>query len=98
MFGFELFTLPFGETTIGRDDNCSITIDDGSVSRQHAIFDVRETSVVLRDTGSLNGTRVNGVRLDGPCVLTDNDRIRLGPREIVFMSAPLRGRAAYESK
>lgn len=84
LFGFEVMTLATAETTVGRDASCGITIDDASVSRAHACFDVRDDSVVLRDLGSRNGTRVNGVRIRGPVTLANNDRIRIGPRELVF--------------
>ena len=86
LFGLELVTLASGETSVGRDESCAITIDEPSVSRVHVAFDVSETSVVLRDMGSRNGTRVNGVRIDAPVTLADNDRIRIGSRELVFIA------------
>jgi two-component system response regulator AtoC len=49
--------------TFGRSAECDVVMNDPSVSRRHAILDVAE-SVVLRDLGSHNGTRINGRPID----------------------------------
>lgn len=84
-FGLEEVDLADGETTIGRDGSCTITVDDALVSRTHASF-VRgaDGRVSVTDLGSRNGTRVNGVVIKEATVLTHGDRIRIGPRELVF--------------
>jgi len=89
LLGVEVVTLSMGVTTVGRDQSCGITFADPSLSRTPACFDVRADGVVLRDLGSRNGTRANGVRIDGPATLASNDRIRIGPREIVFTDGVL---------
>lgn len=83
-FGLEEVDLAERETTIGRDPSCSVSIDDDLVSRTHAVFRRRDGFVEAADLGSRNGTRVNGVAIREPTRLQHGDRIRIGPRELVF--------------
>jgi pSer/pThr/pTyr-binding forkhead associated (FHA) protein len=83
-FGLEEVDLAARETTIGRDASCSVSIDDALVSRMHAVFRRHEGFVEAADLGSRNGTRVNGVAIREPTRLQHGDRIRIGPRELVF--------------
>jgi HD-GYP domain-containing protein (c-di-GMP phosphodiesterase class II) len=48
---------------VGRTPNLEIVLDEASVSRRHAEVVHSEEGWVLRDLGSTNGTRVNGVRV-----------------------------------
>ncbi len=52
-----------GATRVGRNAQCEIFLVDPSVSRNHALLDVREGNLLLRDAGSTNGTFVNGERV-----------------------------------
>jgi pSer/pThr/pTyr-binding forkhead associated (FHA) protein len=83
-FGLEEVDLAEKETTIGRDASCSVSIDDDLVSRTHALFRRYDSHVEVFDLGSRNGTRVNGVAIHEPTRLRHGDRIRIGPRELVF--------------
>ncbi len=47
-----------GETTIGRAMGAAITVEDGDLSRLHAVLSVRADGVSVRDLGSTNGTSV----------------------------------------
>lgn len=51
-----------------------------SVSRRHARILKQENAVVLEDLGSINGTFINGKRLDPyiPETLKDGDKLQLG--------------------
>ncbi len=64
--------------TIGRDPSNDFVIGDPQVSRQHARIVRRGDALVLEDTGSTNGTFVNGVRLTGPHTLSNGDVVGLG--------------------
>ncbi|MBX3181325.1 MAG: FHA domain-containing protein [Polyangiaceae bacterium] len=75
-----------GVTTLGRSADCRVSLDDPLVSREHAQLTVRGDRVVLEDLGSRNGTLLNGERTTGACELRDNDRIRLGAQEFVFLA------------
>jgi pSer/pThr/pTyr-binding forkhead associated (FHA) protein len=52
------FTLKEGENTVGREAGCEIRIEDGSLSRKHAVLTVKEGNVKLKDLGSKNHTFV----------------------------------------
>jgi DNA-binding NtrC family response regulator len=59
-----------GTMTIGRASRCDVVIDSGSVSRHHANVYVGH-DIEIEDTGSSNGTFVEGVRIPA------NERIKL---------------------
>jgi pSer/pThr/pTyr-binding forkhead associated (FHA) protein len=69
--------------SIGRLPECTITLNDPNVSRRHA--EIRPgNAIVIADLGSTNGTKVNGLRIDGERVLTDGDIISLGSTHLRF--------------
>ena len=69
--------------SIGRLPECTITLNDANVSRRHA--EIRPgNEIVIADLGSTNGTKVNGLRIDGERVLTDGDIISLGSTHLRF--------------
>lgn len=73
--------------TIGRLPDRDITLDDLGVSRRHAEIRRQGTAYRLVDTGSANGTRVNGERI-AEHVLRDGDRIVVGDVELTFVDRP----------
>ncbi len=56
--------LPLGATviTIGRMDDCEITISDPNISRRHAEIQPDGDGWIMVDLGSTNGSKVNGRR------------------------------------
>jgi pSer/pThr/pTyr-binding forkhead associated (FHA) protein len=62
---------------IGRSPAAEIVLDDASVSRRHALIARRGETTVILDDRSLNGVRVNGVRV-AEAVLRDGDTIVIG--------------------
>src|SRR3954451_1345652 len=52
--------------------------DDPEISRQHARVSGSDDGYVIEDLGSMNGTFVNGNRLQAPHQLADGDQIELG--------------------
>lgn len=52
-----------GKQTIGREPGCELRIDDGFVSRQHAILVWDRDAIWIEDAGSANGTGLNGEQL-----------------------------------
>lgn len=78
---FHEVELAFGTSTIGRDETCTLSIDDTAISRRHAEILVEGDTIVLVDLESRNGTFVNGQRVAGPTLLRDEDRIRVGTHE-----------------
>lgn len=59
------YQLKVGDNTIGRGADNDLVIQDGSVSRSHAMIRVQEDSFVLVDLGSGSGTRAGGRTLEG---------------------------------
>lgn len=68
-----------GEITLGRDENCTISIqDDSYVSHLHLrVYDL-DGQPMVEDLGSTNGTFHNGNRLQGSRLLHQGDRIQVG--------------------
>lgn len=65
-------------TTLGRDVNNAIVLDDPFVSGSHAVLAFRGRTWYLEDLGSTNGTYVNGVRVEGPTPVGYGDELQLG--------------------
>ncbi len=71
--------LGSGEITLGRDENCTISItDDGYVSQLHLRIYDYDGQPMIEDLGSTNGTFHNGNKLIGSRVLSVGDRIQVG--------------------
>ena len=69
---------------IGRLDPLEIVLDDNSVSRYHAEVRATDSGWRVRDLGSTNGTRLNGVRLaNGQWPLRPRDLLQFGEVAIV---------------
>ena len=71
------------EATIGRSRACTIQVDDKNVSRTHAKFELRDTTMYLRDAGSRNGLLVNGQTCTEK-KLESGDRLQLGSTVFVY--------------
>lgn len=70
--------------TIGRGDDATWVILDEDLSREHVEIIRGWEGVMVRDLGSKNGTRIDGVRLSGVAPLRDGARIEVGNCELVF--------------
>jgi adenylate cyclase len=64
--------------SLGRHPSNTIQLLDKIVSKEHCIIERRPLGFVLRDLGSLNGTYVNGDRVNGEKELRHGDDIALG--------------------
>ncbi|MCZ7677272.1 MAG: GGDEF domain-containing protein [Sandaracinaceae bacterium] len=74
------------EVLIGRSPKAGLRLTGEGVSRLHARFVRREDGTYVEDLGSTNGTLVNGVRLTGPAVLRDGDKIQIGASFLIKFS------------
>lgn len=72
---------------LGRDPKSDIVIPEKKASRQHAriIYLPSEQQLVLEDLNSLNGTRVNEVRIQGSILLKSQDVIRIDSVQITVV-------------
>jgi pSer/pThr/pTyr-binding forkhead associated (FHA) protein len=85
----ERLLLTKDEMVAGRDVSADFLLDDVSVSRRHAIF-TRTASgrISLRDLNSLNGTYVNGARVE-EVILQSADDVQIGKYKLVFWATTL---------
>jgi hypothetical protein len=65
-------------TTLGRDVNNTIVVDDAFASTEHAVLSFRGRAWYLEDLGSTNGTYVNGSLVDQVWPLAFGDEIQIG--------------------
>ena len=63
---------------IGREQDCEVRIDDGRVSRKHAVVSFEDGHWLLRDRQSGNGIYVDGQRVETVAIDTSVN-VRLGP-------------------
>jgi DNA-binding winged helix-turn-helix (wHTH) protein len=84
LWGGRQIPLVEGETTIGRDPQCTVRVDSPKVSRHHARIRVTRFSATIEDLGSKNGTKVGGARVQGETPLSDGDEIVIGPTVLLF--------------
>ena len=64
--------------TIGRGAEADVIVDNTAISRQHTSIELKDDSYLLSDLGSLNGTFVNGERIEGTVIVSNRDNIKLG--------------------
>jgi hypothetical protein len=65
-------------TTLGRDVNNGIVLDDPFASAEHAVLTYRGRSWYVEDLESTNGTFVNGVPVEGVAPLGFGDEVQVG--------------------
>ena len=65
-------------TTLGRDVNNGIVLDDPFASAEHAVLTYRGRSWYVEDLESTNGTFVNGVPVEGVGPLGFGDELQVG--------------------
>jgi pSer/pThr/pTyr-binding forkhead associated (FHA) protein len=80
------FLLDVDVTTAGRHPNAEIFLDDVTVSRKHAEFKRDASGFTVTDLASLNGTYLNGSRVDS-AKLSDGDEVQVGKFKLTFYSA-----------
>jgi hypothetical protein len=65
-------------TTLGRDVNNTIVVEDEFASGSHAVLTYRGRAWYVEDLGSTNGTFVNGNQVDGIASIAFGDELQLG--------------------
>src|SRR5881396_2805212 len=64
--------------SIGRSSRNAIHIADGTISKEHAEITRHGETCTIRDLGSRNGTRVNGIEAREPTEIRTGDRVEIG--------------------
>ncbi|MDX2033159.1 MAG: MFS transporter [Blastocatellia bacterium] len=76
-------------STIGKTPDNAIVVSDGAISRKHVQIEQRDGHYLLKDLGSLNGTYLNGKRIDSQeHPLKDGDEIMIGRTRMLFRLLP----------
>ncbi|MGI8393588.1 FHA domain-containing protein [Leucobacter sp. W1038] len=81
------FLLDQAITVAGRHPEVDIFLDDVTVSRKHAEFRRVGVRFLVHDLGSLNGTYVDGYRIDGDRTLEDGVEVQVGKFKFTFFAS-----------
>ncbi len=85
----EIVDLTETETLIGRHPACSIVLPLHTVSRRHTLIRHSDGGYTIQDLESLNGTYVNGERVEAATRLKNRDVIQLFDIVMVFHEGPV---------
>ncbi len=69
---------------VGREPDCSLSLDDETVSRRHARFEWNDGCFAVSDLGSTNGVYVNNM-LSEEYSLLDGDQVKIGRNIYKFL-------------
>jgi predicted component of type VI protein secretion system len=75
------------ELVLGRE-HADVTLDDEEVSRRHALVRPVPGGLEVEDLGSLNGTWVNGARIERAARLAPGDELRVGTITLAVEAGP----------
>lgn len=90
--GKPVVELPLNDKriTVGRSEDCDLTLDSPEISRQHAVLEDSGAGYQVIDLGTSNGTFVNGEKVERQ-LLRPGDRVVLGEIALSFRSVRDRG-------
>lgn len=80
------FLITSEGAVIGRSSDCSIFLDDVTVSRTHAKISKQGKCFVLKDEGSLNGTYINNISITEH-ELVSGDEFQVGKFHLLFVGS-----------
>lgn len=72
------------QLTIGRAEGNDLILSEGGVSRKHARFFLEGEDFMVEDSGSANGTWVDGAKIEGPTRLSSKSQVVIGDYEIML--------------
>jgi hypothetical protein len=83
--GQHVLEITENRTVVGRGTDADVVLSHGEVSRHHALVWRAEGRAYVRDLGSVNGTRLNGVPVGGDAAaVAPGDRLLFGPAAFTF--------------
>ena len=82
---------PARRVVLGRGRHCDLVVSDATASRTHAELRHDGARWLLRDLGSRNGTRVNGMLVVGDTEVRPGDRVAFGEARYRLTAAPRPG-------
>ena len=80
------FLLDANVTTVGRHPDADIFLDDVTVSRRHSEFLRDGSRFQIKDLGSLNGTYLDGDRID-IAELDEGSEVQVGKFRLTFYAS-----------
>ena len=81
----DLMTMPRRDRImIGRADSNDVILDTPEVSRHHCSLQQEDDGMVIRDSGSRNGTWLNGRPINQPTPLLPGDVLTLGKCTVFY--------------
>ncbi|MBV7328888.1 FHA domain-containing protein [Chloroflexi bacterium TSY] len=84
--------------TIGRSDECDISLADRQVSRFHARVVWQSDQYLVEDLGSKNGTHINGQEVQSAAPLEDGDELQIALRfKLAFVDAGATAPLTFDS-
>jgi hypothetical protein len=69
-------------TLVGRNPACDVALDHGSISRQHCLMQISDRGLHIKDLGTTNGTKINGVNIT-ESYINPGDQLTMG--HLVFL-------------
>jgi sigma-B regulation protein RsbU (phosphoserine phosphatase) len=81
----EILPLRGDRLVIGRSRECDLILPDVLLSRRHAEIATGADGWVIRDLGSMNGTRLNEERIEGERPLADGDVVQVAGWRLAFL-------------
>lgn len=81
----EIIELREGIIQIGRGESCDVLLTKPAASKAHAAIECQETHCELKDLGSRNGTRVNGIRIKSSTPLRHRDILDFAGATYVYL-------------
>ncbi len=79
--------IPFsGDVRVGRHRLNDLVLNDPAISREHALFRAKDSSVYLFDRGTMTGVYVNSKRVEDSVKLKSGDIIEIGNTTLKFHS------------
>ena len=72
------YAIEHGEYIVGRDSSCHIVVEADAVSRHHARLSFSAYELIIEDLGSSNGVFIDGVQVQIPTRLRDNQEVQIG--------------------
>ncbi|MDR3128185.1 MAG: FHA domain-containing protein [Bifidobacteriaceae bacterium] len=73
-------------TLIGRNESADILLDDNTISRKHAEIIRLSDGWEIKDLASLNGTYLNGERIENIVRINSGDKIMIGKFHLIFFT------------
>jgi len=72
------------KVTIGRT-GADLALNDSEISRAHAAVEIRDTTYLLEDLKSTNGTLVEGAKITGPTELQNHSEFQVGGSTLMLI-------------